>query len=184
MKNLILTFVVALVFAFPAMAQETAPQVKDTLEHPTKVYQSPTEMVITAPRMSIPLKEAPFATSIVGSEIMDAIPKSIAADEPLKLVPGVKVDNQADAMRVHMSIRGQGILTERGIRGSSLMGIPTWAEIRLRASASGTAIVSSRSRGIPPFGVSSRSGRPATNSIVRNAMPSASSTEKIVTMLG
>ncbi len=31
-------------------------------------------------------------------------------------MPGVKVDNQADGERVHLSIRGQGILTETGIR--------------------------------------------------------------------
>ena len=42
------------------------------------------------------------------------MPRTIGIDEVLKLVPGVKVDNQADGERVHLSIRGQGILTERG----------------------------------------------------------------------
>ncbi len=44
----------------------------------------------------------------------------------MKLVPGVKVDNQADGERVHLSIRGQGILTERGTRGIKTIvdGIP------------------------------------------------------------
>jgi iron complex outermembrane receptor protein len=44
----------------------------------------------------------------------------------MKLVPGIKVDNQADGERVHLSIRGQGILTERGTRGIKTLvdGIP------------------------------------------------------------
>ena len=75
------------------------------------------EVVISASRMSVPLKAIPFSTSLVGSQILNTLPRAIAMDEPLKLVPGVKVDNQANGSRVHLSIRGQGILTERGIRG-------------------------------------------------------------------
>ena len=54
------------------------------------------------------------------------MPRTIAIDEALKLVPGVKVDNQADGERVHLSIRGEGILTERGTRGIKTLvdGIP------------------------------------------------------------
>jgi iron complex outermembrane receptor protein len=54
------------------------------------------------------------------------MPRSISIDEPLKAVPGVKVDNQANGERVHLSIRGQGILSEHGIRGIQLLydGIP------------------------------------------------------------
>ena len=52
------------------------------------------EVVVTAPRMEIPLQENPGATSVVGAEtIQETMSKSIAADEALKLVPGVKVDN-------------------------------------------------------------------------------------------
>ena len=121
MKNLISLSLLVLLSASLAAAQD-----KDSLDHPTKEYQVPTEMIITAPRMNIPLKEAPFATSIVGSDIIQDLPKSVAADEPMKLVPGVKVDNQADGERVHMSIRGQGILSEHGIRGIKILldGIP------------------------------------------------------------
>lgn len=101
-------------------------QEKDTLEQTAKEYKYSTEIVITAPRISMPLKEAPFSTSVVGSEIIQSLPRAIAIDEPMKLVPGVKVDNQANGERVHLSIRGQGILTERGIRGIKVMldGIP------------------------------------------------------------
>ena len=100
-----------------ALSQDTK---KDTLE-----YKYP-EVVVTAPRMVLPLKEIPFATSIVGQEPIHNLPRAIAMDEPMKLVPGVKVDNQANGSRVHLSIRGQGILTERGIRGIGILldGIP------------------------------------------------------------
>jgi iron complex outermembrane receptor protein len=75
------------------------------------------EVVVTAPRAEIPLKENPAATTVVETQILEAIPRTIAIDEVMKLVPGVRVDNQADGERVHLSIRGQGILTERGTRG-------------------------------------------------------------------
>ena len=54
------------------------------------------------------------------------MPRTIAAEEALSGVPGVKVDNQANGERVHLSIRGQGILTEHGIRGVKILldGIP------------------------------------------------------------
>lgn len=93
---------------------------KDTLE-----FKYP-EVVVTGSRMTLPLKDIPFSTSIVGPEVFQALSRAVAMDEPLKLVPGVKVDNQANGSRVHLSIRGQGILTERGIRGIKILldGIP------------------------------------------------------------
>jgi iron complex outermembrane receptor protein len=106
--------------AAPAQSALSQDSKKDTLE-----YKYP-EVVVTAPRMVLPLKEIPFATSIVGQEAIKNLPRAIAMDEPMKLVPGVKVDNQANGSRVHLSIRGQGILTERGIRGIGILldGIP------------------------------------------------------------
>jgi iron complex outermembrane receptor protein len=84
------------------------------------------EITVTAPRVEIPLKANPAATSVVTTQVLEAMPRTIAIDEALKLVPGVKVDNQADGERVHLSIRGQGILTERGTRGIKALvdGIP------------------------------------------------------------
>jgi iron complex outermembrane receptor protein len=63
---------------------------------------------------------------VEGKDLAVASSKTIAADEALKLVPGVKVDNQADGERVHLSIRGEGILTERGVRRIMVLldGIP------------------------------------------------------------
>jgi len=92
----------------------------------TAEYKYPYEIVVSAPRVNMPLKTIPFATSIIGREIINILPRSVAIDEPLKFIPGVKVDNQANGERVHLSIRGQGILSERGIRGikTLLDGIP------------------------------------------------------------
>ncbi len=86
----------------------------------------PVAIVVTAPRMDVPLKENPAATTVVQGEELATLPKTIGAEEALKLVPGVKVDNQADGERVHLSIRGQGILTETGIRGIKVLldGLP------------------------------------------------------------
>ncbi len=84
------------------------------------------DVVVSAPRMDIPLKSTPAATSIVTDETFKAMPRGIGADEAFMLVPGMKVDNQADGERVHVSIRGQGLLTERGIRGIKVLldGLP------------------------------------------------------------
>ncbi len=92
----------------------------------TVLYVSPFEVLITAPRMSIPLRENPAATSVVGADVFKTLPKGIAPEEALRSVPGVKVDNQADGERVHISMRGQGILSERGLRGikAILDGLP------------------------------------------------------------
>ena len=54
------------------------------------------------------------------------MPRGVAAEEALQGVPGVRIDNQADGERVHISIRGQGVLTESGIRGIKVLmdGLP------------------------------------------------------------
>jgi iron complex outermembrane recepter protein len=106
----------------PSQGPSLAGSESDTA--PAKVTQ---EVTVTASRMEIPLKESPAATTVVTSgEIDKTIPKGIAAEEALRFVPGVQVDNQADGERVHLSIRGQGLLTERGIRGIKVLldGLP------------------------------------------------------------
>jgi iron complex outermembrane recepter protein len=84
------------------------------------------EITVTAPRVEIPLKSNPAATTVIETPVLQYMPRKIAIDEAMKLVPGVKVDNQAGGERVHLSIRGQGILTERGTRGIKALvdGIP------------------------------------------------------------
>ena len=84
------------------------------------------EITVTAPRVEIPLKKNPAATTVVETPVLRTMARTICIEEALKLVPGVKVDNQADGERVHISIRGEGILTERGTRGIATLvdGIP------------------------------------------------------------
>ena len=84
------------------------------------------EIVITANRIPIQLKNNPGAVSLVQSDVLGIMPKTIGAEEALRLVPGVRINNQHNGERVHLSIRGQGILTERGLRGIGVLldGIP------------------------------------------------------------
>ena len=105
----------------PAAAQSQEKE-KTTVER----IQEKIEITVTAPRVEIPLKRNPAATTVVETPLLKSMPRTIAIDEALKLVPGVKVDNQAAGERVHLSIRGQGILTERGTRGIKAIvdGIP------------------------------------------------------------
>lgn len=108
-------------FAFVPYTQSQMLSKDDTLE-----YKYPYEINISAGRFNIPLKLSPFSASLIGTDVLKYMPKSICVDEPLKLVPGVKIDNQADGERVHLSVRGQGILSEHGIRGIKIMldGLP------------------------------------------------------------
>ncbi len=115
--------------AADALAAPQGPQVQpppaaadtDTLRVPRL-----TAVMVTAPRLSIPLGLNPAATAVVGRQTLDAAPRGIAVNEAVMLVPGVKVDNQANGKRVHMSIRGQGILSEHGLRGIDVLldGLP------------------------------------------------------------
>lgn len=112
------TFVLA---ACPVLAQE------NTENQPTQPpHVEPTELIVTAPRLTLPVKEVPAAVSVVGDQALQSMPRSASADEALSLVPGVKIENQTDDQRVHLSIRGQGILTEHGIRGIQVVldGLP------------------------------------------------------------
>jgi iron complex outermembrane receptor protein len=79
------------------------------------------EVIVTASRMPILLKNNPGSISLVTPEVLSIMPKSAGAEEALRLIPGVRIDNQHDGERIHMSIRGQGILTERGLRGIGVL---------------------------------------------------------------
>ncbi len=92
----------------------------------TQVPKLAIDVTVTAPRVEIPLKDNPAATTVVTQDELQSMPRTVGAEEALMLVPGVKVDNQADGERVHLSIRGQGLLTERGVRGITVLldGLP------------------------------------------------------------
>lgn len=85
-----------------------------------------TAVVVTASRVPTALAQTPAALSLVTRRVLEAAPRGIAVEEAVALVPGVKVDNQANGKRVHMSIRGQGILSEHGLRGIGVLldGLP------------------------------------------------------------
>ncbi len=93
---------------------------------PLYAHMGGLEITVTAPRMEIPLKELPAAATVVGQDFLETMPRTVGAEEALALVPGVRVENQANGERVHISIRGHGILTERGIRGIKILvdGLP------------------------------------------------------------
>jgi iron complex outermembrane receptor protein len=117
MKKFLLSLIILLVCYCTLEAQSVK---KDTLE------LNLNNIVISSTRVNIPLNRIPFSTSFVGEQTIDNLPRGIALDEAVKLVPGIKVDNQANGERLHVSIRGQGILSERGVRGIKILidGIP------------------------------------------------------------
>jgi outer membrane receptor for ferrienterochelin and colicin len=84
------------------------------------------EVVVAANRLPVLLKNNPGSVSVITPEVLSLMPKSAGAEEALRLTPGIRIDNQHDGERVHVSIRGQGILTERGLRGIGVLidGIP------------------------------------------------------------
>ena len=91
----------------------------------TKIFRL-ADVVIAANRIPVLLKNNPGSVSIVTPEILSGMTKTAGVEEALRLTPGVRIDNQHDGERVHVSIRGQGILTERGLRGIGVLidGIP------------------------------------------------------------
>ena len=119
MKHIFLLITAVLLSVNLTNAQITKPD--------TATYRIPFEVIVSATKILTPLKNLPFAATIINREMMSpTLNKTIAPDEALKLTPGVKIDNQADGNRVHLSMRGQGILSEHGIRGIKFLldGIP------------------------------------------------------------
>ena len=120
----ILIFLLCLLISSLASAQK-----KNAPRNPrpdTLLTKNLNEVVVTAVRTKVPLKEIPAAISVVSSDQLNTMSKTIAADEALRLVPGVRIDNGTGGSRVHFYIRGQGVLTESGFRGIGVMidGIP------------------------------------------------------------
>jgi iron complex outermembrane recepter protein len=118
MKKHFLFLINLFLFISPIQAQENN---VDTVKHVTLQ-----DVIVNANRLSVTLKNNPGPVSLVTPEMLTLMPKTIGVEEALRLVPGVRIDNQHDGERVHVSIRGQGILTERGLRGIGVMldGIP------------------------------------------------------------
>jgi len=121
MKIKIFILFILILFSVNYIKAQNKPEKRDSI----KVLNL-NEVIVTAPRTNMPLKEMPAAISIVTHEQLNTMSKSIAGDEALRLVPGLKVDNGTDGSRVHVYIRGQGVLSESGFRGIGVIidGIP------------------------------------------------------------
>jgi iron complex outermembrane receptor protein len=93
----------------------------------TILIRNLSEINVTAVRTKTPLNEIPASISVVTPDQLTTFSKTNDAEEAMRLVPGVRIDNGASGgSRVHFYIRGQGVLTESGFRGIGVMidGVP------------------------------------------------------------
>ena len=65
---------------------------------PDEAQQKPSEfsetISVNALRMEVPLKEIAGVATVADPDVLKDVPKTVGADEAMKLVPGVSVDNQ------------------------------------------------------------------------------------------
>ncbi|MEI6124199.1 MAG: TonB-dependent receptor [Bacteroidota bacterium] len=115
MKKTITLLIIAF-FSMQLFSQNKTEEKRDST-----LYKALNEVVISALRISTPLKEIPAAITYVDNSQLTTMAKTIAADEALRLVPGVKVDNGTDGSRVHVYMRGTGVLSETGFRGIQVL---------------------------------------------------------------
>lgn len=115
MKSKYIAFSLLFFIAYQAIGQEK--QQSTTSSRDTTAIRNLNEVVISALRINIPLRQIPAAISVVSGTQANAMSKTISADDALRLVPGVRIDNGTGGSRVHVYIRGQGVLTESGFRG-------------------------------------------------------------------
>ncbi|MEI7981308.1 MAG: TonB-dependent receptor [Bacteroidota bacterium] len=124
MKTLYIFFAAIFLFTIAGNGQNKARTLKTPGD--TSEMRNLNEVEITAMRSITPLRELPASISVVNQRQLNTLTKSIAPDEALRLVPGVRIENGTDGSRVHLYIRGQGILTESGFRGIQVLidGVP------------------------------------------------------------
>ena len=115
MKSIYIGVLLAMMLAVPAMCQEKQKSSRSSGD--TLAIKNLNEIVVNAFRINIPLRQIPAAISVVPAAQLNAMSKTISADDALRLVPGVRIDNGTGGSRVHVYIRGQGVLTESGFRG-------------------------------------------------------------------
>jgi outer membrane receptor for ferrienterochelin and colicin len=96
MKKEIICIFLLLYISNQLFAQELKPDSLNTLNLK--------EVVIQSNRIPVLLKNNPGSVSLVTAGMLSNIPKSIGIEESLRLVPGVRIDNQHDGERVHVSI--------------------------------------------------------------------------------
>jgi len=115
MRSIYVFIFLFLIVTFPSVAQKKQGTTKPVQD--TSAMIKLNEVVINALRMNIPLREIPAAISVVNPGQLKTMPKCIGAEDALRLVPGVRIDNGTGGSRVHVYMRGQGVLTESGFRG-------------------------------------------------------------------
>ena len=126
MKSIYLIIIVIFTLAFLSVSAKEK-KTQTVQKHDTLLVKDLGTINVTATRTKTPLNEIPASISVVTPDQLTTFSKGNDADEALRLVPGVRIDNGAsDGSRVHVYIRGQGVLTESGFRGIGVMidGIP------------------------------------------------------------
>jgi iron complex outermembrane recepter protein len=111
-------FVLVVLLTAQAWSQKTKEQPipgKDT------ITKNLNEIVIAASRLNTPIKQIPASISLISGSQLNSMSKTINAEDVFRLVPGVRIDNGTGGSRVHVYIRGQGVLTESGFRGIGVL---------------------------------------------------------------
>ncbi|MCE1188623.1 MAG: TonB-dependent receptor [Ignavibacteria bacterium] len=89
-------------------------------------YAYPHDITVSGLQLQTTGVQQSFQPRIITGDKIGNEGRGFAADEIFRMLPGIKIDNQANGARVHVSMRGIGILSERGIRGINfyLDGVP------------------------------------------------------------
>ena len=113
-------------FAFGFISQAQEKKQEQANSQDSASIKTLDEFVVSALRINTPLREIPASISVIRRDQLNVMTKTIAADDALRLVPGVKIDNGTGGSRVHVYVRGMGVLTESGFRGIGIYldGIP------------------------------------------------------------
>ena len=115
----IFILVLLLILSVYVRAQKTGEQ--HLLNPDTITTKNLNEVVISALRLNTTLQEIPASISLINGIQLSSMTKTINAEDIFRLVPGVRIDNGTGGARVHVYVRGQGVLTESGFRGVGVL---------------------------------------------------------------
>jgi outer membrane receptor protein involved in Fe transport len=107
------TGTIRLLFELPGYYPETVLYEMKEPAAPVDVVLTPRQIVkekvkVVASRLDISLAANPAATTVVGPDVLDTMSRSVAIDEPLQGVPGVKVDKRPTASACIFPFAGRG----------------------------------------------------------------------------
>ncbi len=114
-------FVILLIFVFALSAQEnSSPKHDSTATNEPKYFLS--EIIVTAPRSSLPLFQVPNSIQVLDREDIQRGEIGLSLEESLRSVPGVLVNNRNNLSQGdRISIRGIGSRASFGVRGIKVM---------------------------------------------------------------